>query len=133
MQHGLVKQPAQRPRAPQLRTDRSNRPTVARQRHLGTAPGQSFSSSTRRKLAAFHRPGDAFAGDRIDKTRRIAGKQKVLLWSGSLERIREACAITGNTRILALPENRYGAKSLDDARERLARTRNFDPLPKADW
>jgi hypothetical protein len=57
-----------------------------------------------------------------------------LLWSGSRDRIREACASTDNTRsILALPENRYGAKSLDDARERLARVRSFQAIPKAAW
>ena len=71
--------------------------------------------------------------DLVEIARRIAGKDKVLIWSGSLERIREACAITGNTRILALPENRYGAKDLDDARERLDRVRGFQPIPKAAW
>jgi hypothetical protein len=71
--------------------------------------------------------------DLLEIARRIAGRAKILVWSGSLERVREACAITGNTRILALPENRYGARDLADARERLARVRCFQTIPKAAW
>lgn len=77
--------------------------------------------------------GNPDCHDPIEIAHRIAGKAKVLVWSGSLERIREVCAITGNTRILALPENRYGARDLEDARRRLAQVRRFEPIPKAPW
>jgi hypothetical protein len=71
--------------------------------------------------------------DLLEIARRIAGKAKILVWSGSLARIREACEITGYTRIISLPENRYGAKDLDDARRRLAQARNFQSITKAPW
>lgn len=71
--------------------------------------------------------------DFLDIARRIADKQKILVWSGSLDRIREALEITGYRNILALPENRYGATDLEDARWRLEQARRFQPLPKRAW
>ncbi|MCX6991947.1 MAG: hypothetical protein NT011_02270 [Kiritimatiellaeota bacterium] len=71
--------------------------------------------------------------DILALARKIAGKDKVLVWSGSLDKIREACEITGYTRILALPENRYGGKNLDDAKDRLARARKFQAIKAATW
>lgn len=60
-------------------------------------------------------------------------KNKVIVWSGSLEKIREARAITGSSRILALPENRYGGKNLNDAKMRLKRVRNWQTIEKTEW
>lgn len=60
-------------------------------------------------------------------------KKKIIIWSGSLENIGKIRAITGSTRILALPENRYGAKSLEDARDKLQKVKNWQAVKKAEW
>lgn len=77
--------------------------------------------------------GNPDSHDLLKLARLAAEKKKVIVWSGSLEKIREAWALAGSSRILSLPENRYGAKSLADARERVARVRNFQTIPKANW
>jgi len=60
-------------------------------------------------------------------------KEKIIIWSGSLENIGQIRKITGSTRILALPENRYGAKSMEDARARLAKVKNWQCIKQSQW
>jgi hypothetical protein len=77
--------------------------------------------------------GNPDSHDILKLARLTAEKKKVLVWSGSLEKIREARAITGSSRILALPENRYGATDMNDARERLRKIRKWEHAAKRNW
>jgi hypothetical protein len=71
--------------------------------------------------------------DLLKLSRLIKETGKVLVWSGSLEKIGEAREITGSSRILSLPENRYGAKNIDDAKRKLELVKNWRPIEKSMW
>lgn len=77
--------------------------------------------------------GNPDSHDILKLARLTAEKKKVLVWSGSLEKINEARAITGSSRILSLPENRYGATDLNDARECLQKIRHWGSIAKKNW
>ena len=57
----------------------------------------------------------------------------VLFWSGALEELSQATEESVNPRLLVLVENRYEAKSLDDAKRRLDTVRQGKPISKTKW
>jgi hypothetical protein len=77
--------------------------------------------------------GNPDSHDLLKLAKLTSEKKKVLVWSGSLDKISEARAITGSSRILALPENRYGATDMNDARERLRKIRKWGAVAKRNW
>jgi len=71
--------------------------------------------------------------DLVALARQAVEKEMVIFWSGSLERMEEALAITGRSRIYVLTENRYASKSLEEARTALLRVHAAKTIPKSEY
>ena len=72
---GQVEERTQKPRDAQVAMDRGKRPAVARQRLSGPPGRKRVDRRLRGHAAACHGMADPFAGDRIDKPRRIPREQ----------------------------------------------------------